>query len=82
MENMKYGFMPAHPGEVLKDGVEYCSLSQSALSISTTMMFEAAVGIPVDALMRLHLRYTMQVAQKDKNLLSCLAGICKMAVML
>jgi len=43
------------------------------------MMFEAALNIPADSLMRLQLKYNMQMAQKDNKLLSRLAEIRKMA---
>jgi len=99
MANMKFGFTPTHPGEVLKDEIEYRKISQSKLAkqmgmsykilndilnerrqltITTAMMFEAALGIPADSLMRLQLKYNMQIAQKDNVLLSRLAEIRKM----
>jgi len=98
MANMKFGFTPTHPGEVLKDEIEYRKISQSRLAkqmgmsykvlndilnerrqitITTAMMFEAALNIPADSLMRLQLKYNMQVAQKDNRLLSRLAEIRK-----
>ena len=97
---MKYGFTPTHPGEVLKDEVEYRGLSQTQLAkqmgmsykvlndilnerrsitVTTAMMFEAALDIPADSLMRLQFKYTMQEAQKDNQFLSRLAEIRKMA---
>jgi len=100
MSNMKFGFTPTHPGEVLKDEIEYRKIPQSRLAkqmgmsykilndilnerrpitIVTAMMFEAALDIPADSLMRLQLKYNMQVAQKDNKLLSRLAEIRKMA---
>jgi addiction module HigA family antidote len=99
---MKFGFTPTHPGEVLKDEIEYRKISQSQLAkqlgmsykilndilnerrqitITTAMMFEAALNIPADSLMRLQLKYNMQIAQKDNNLLSRLAEIRKTASM-
>jgi len=97
---MKFGFTPTHPGEVLKDEIEYRKIQQSRLAkqmgmsykvlndilngrrpitITTAMMFEAALDIPADSLMRLQLKYNMQVAQKDNKLLSRLAEIRKTA---
>ena len=32
MANIKFGFSPTHPGEVLKDEIEYRKLSQSRLA--------------------------------------------------
>jgi len=99
MSNMKFGFTPTHPGEVLKDEIEYRKISQSLLAkqmgmsykilndilnmrrpitTPTALMFEAALDIPADSLMRLQLKYTMQIAQKDTKLLSRLAEIRKM----
>ena len=96
----KFGFTPTHPGEVLKDEIEYRKISQSQLAkqlglsykilndilnerrqitIATAMMFEAALDIPADSLMRLQLKYNMQVAQKNSKLLLRLAEIRKIA---
>jgi len=102
MESAKFGFTATHPGEVLKDEIEYRKISQSQLAkqmkisykilndilnerrpitTSTAMMFEAALDVPADSLMRLQLKYNMQMAQKDNKLLSRLAEIRKMASM-
>ena len=99
MTNMKFGFTPTHPGEVLKDEIEYRKISQNLLAkqmgisykilndilnerrpitITTAMMFEAALDIPADSLMHLQLKYNMQIAQKDNQLLSRLDKIRKM----
>ena len=32
MENVKFGFSPTHPGEVLKDEIEYRGISQTRLA--------------------------------------------------
>jgi addiction module HigA family antidote len=102
MANVKFGFTPTHPGEVLKDEIEYRGLSQGQLAkqmgmsykilndilnerrpltTATAMMFEAALNVPADSLMRLQLKYNMQVARKDGKLLSRLAEIRKLASM-
>ena len=99
MANMKFGFTPTHPGEVLKDEIEYRKISQNLLAkqmgisykilndilnerrpitITTAMMFEAALDIPADSLMHLQLKYNMQIAQKDNQLRSRLDKIRKM----
>jgi len=99
MANMKFGFTPTHPGEVLKDEIDYRKISQNVLAkqmgisykilndilnerrpitITTAMMFEAALDIPADSLMHLQLKYNMQIAQKDNQLLSRLDKIRKM----
>ena len=103
MVNMKFGFTPTHPGEVLKDELAYRKIPQNELAkqlgmsykilndilnerrqitITTAMMFEAALNIPADSLMHLQLKYNMQIAQKDHKLLSRLAEIRKMVSML
>jgi addiction module antidote protein, HigA family len=103
MSNIKYGFTPTHPGEVLKDELEYRKLSQSQLAkqmgmsykvlndilnerrpltTTTAMLFEAAIGVSAEALMRLQLKYNMQVANQDKTFTVRLAEIRKIAAML
>ena len=76
---------PTHPGEVLKEEIEYRKISQRKLSeqmgisykmlndilncrrpvtAQTAMLFEAALNVPADSLMRLQLKYNMwQVAR-------------------
>ncbi|MDR3252245.1 MAG: HigA family addiction module antidote protein [Tannerella sp.] len=99
----KFGFTPTHPGEVLKDEIEYRGIPQSRLAkqmgmsykvlndilnerrpitTATAMMFEAALDVPADSLMRIQLKYNMQVAQKDNKLLARLAEIRKMVAVL
>jgi addiction module HigA family antidote len=94
---------PVHPGEVLKDEIEYRGIPQSRLAkqmgmsykvlndilnerrpitTATAMMFEAALDVPADSLMRIQLKYNMQVAQKDNKLLARLAEIRKMVAVL
>jgi addiction module HigA family antidote len=100
MGNIKYGFRPTHPGEVLKDEIEYRGISQSklaaqmgmsykvlndilnerrSLTTTTAMLFEAAMDVPADSLMRLQLKYNMQVASKDTTLAKRLAEVRKLA---
>lgn len=102
MANIKYGFSPTHPGEVLKDEIEYRGISQTVLAkqmgmsykilndilnerrpltTPTAMMFEAALNIPADSLMRLQLKYNMQLAENDHKLRSRLARIRKAVAM-
>ena len=96
MASIKYGVSPTHPGEVLKDEIEYRGIRQTILAkqmgmsykvlndilnerrpltTPTAMMFEAALNVPADSLMRLQLKYNLQVAEKDNKLLSRLARI-------
>lgn len=91
MATVRFGYTPTHPGEVLKDEIEYRKVSQRklaeqmgisykalndllngrrTLTTTTAMMFEAALDIPADSLMRLQLKYNMQQAMNDPSLLS------------
>jgi len=40
MAKMKFGFTPTHPGEVLKDEIEYRNISQSALAKQMGMSYK------------------------------------------
>jgi len=94
---------PIHPGEILKDEIEYRGISQSKLAIqmgmsykmlnhilnerrplttTTAMLFEAALGIPADSLIRIQTEYNMQVANNDKSFSERLANIRKMTAIL
>lgn len=94
---------PTHPGEVLKDEIEYRKLSQRKLAeqmgisykmlndilncrrpvtTQTAMLFEAALNIPADSLMRLQLKYNMQQAASDPTFMECLKQVRKYAAML
>ena len=103
MAKIRFGFTPTHPGEVLKDEIEYRKISQSQLAkqmgmsykilndilnqrrpltTATAMMFEAALDVPADSLMRLQLKYNMQEAGKDNKLLLRLAEIRRMTAVI
>lgn len=103
MANVKFGYTPTHPGEVLKDEIEYRKISQRklaeqmgmsykvlndllngrrALTVSTAMMFEAALDVPADSLMRLQLKYNMQQTASDKSFMERLNQIRKYAALL
>lgn len=79
---------PIHPGELLKEEVEYRNLSQAKLAgqtgisykilndilncrrpltTQTALVFEAALGISAELLMRMQLDYNMQKARQDKT---------------
>jgi addiction module HigA family antidote len=94
---------PIHPGEILKEEIEYRGISQSRLAgkmgmsykvlnhilnerrpltVTTAMMFEAALEIDSALLMRMQLKYNIRVAKQDKSFLERLAGIQKVASML
>lgn len=103
MATVRFGYTPTHPGEVLKDEIEYRKVSQRklaeqmgisykalndllngrrTLTIATAMMFEAALDIPADSLMRLQLKYNMQQAMSDSSLTERLKQIRKFAALL
>ena len=103
MANVRFGYTPTHPGEVLKDEIEYRKISQRklaeqtgmpykalndllngrrALTTATAMMFEAALDIPAESLMRLQLKYNMQQTASDKSFMERLNQIRKDAALL
>lgn len=92
-----------HPGEVLKDEIEYRKISQRKLAenmgisykilndilncrrpvtTQTAMLFEAALNVPADSLMRLQLKYNMQQAAADSSFMERLKQVRKYAAML
>ena len=94
---------PIHPGEILKEEIEYRGLSQGKLAAQmgmsykmmnhilnehrplttqTAMLFEAALGIDSDLLMRIQLKYNSRIALQDKSFAKRLAEIRKVAAML
>ena len=102
MANLDYGFMPSHPGLLLKDEIEFRGLSQRKLAAemqmsysvinellngkrpltpTTALMFEAALGVDADTLMRMQTRYNMQVARSDSGLLAILKSLRKVAAL-
>ena len=103
MGNFGYGFRPTHPGELLKEEIEYRNITQihlakqmgipytalndilnerRPLTANTAMLFEAALGINADLLMRIQLKYNMQIARQDKSFANRLAEIRKMSALL
>jgi addiction module HigA family antidote len=89
---------PVHPGEILKEEIEYRGISQGKLATQmgisykmlnqilnerrpltpqTAMLFEAVLDINSDLLMRMQLKYNMQVVNRDKSFLNRLAEIRK-----
>ena len=103
MENIGFGYKPTHPGELLKEEIEYREISQRKiamqmgmsytvfndilnerrpLSAVSAMMFEAALGIKADMLLRMQTKYNLQVASQDKSFAKRLAQIRQTAAML
>lgn len=96
-------FEPVHPGEILKDEIEYRGISQRklamqmgvsptllneilngkrAISTEYALLFEAALGIDPEPLLKMQTDYNMQVAKADKSFAERLAGIRKIAAIL
>ena len=94
---------PTHPGEVVKDEIEFRGISQRALAmqigVSYTQLNEvlngkrplntemalligAALGIDAEPLIMMQARYDMVVAKSNKNFISRLNSIRKIAAML
>lgn len=94
---------PTHPGEVLKDEIEYRGISQRKLAEQmgltysvlneilnarrsmtekTALLFEAALGIDAEPLMRLQLKYNMQTTRKDETFMERLAQVRKITAVL
>ena len=94
---------PIHPGEILKDEIEYRGISQRklaaqmgisptllneilngkrAVSAEYALLFEAALGIDAEPLIKLQVDSNIQVANSDKSFLERLANIRKIAAVL
>ena len=81
---------PTHPGEILKEermGIGYSVLNEilnarRPVTEKTAMMFEAALGVEAEPLMRLQMRYNVRIAQKDKSFMQRLDNIRKIAAVL
>ncbi|MDR0939869.1 MAG: HigA family addiction module antidote protein [Mediterranea sp.] len=94
---------PVHPGEILKEEIEYRGISQGELAtrmempykalnlilnghrpltLSTAMLFEAALGIPADILIGMQTDYNMRMLKQDKTFAARLAKIRQVAAML
>lgn len=92
--------MPTHPGEILKDEIEFRGISQRKLSedmgISytvlneilnghrpltekTALMFEAALGVDAEPLLRLQSKYNLQTIRKDSSFMTQIAKIRRVA---
>ena len=89
---------PIHPGEILKDEIEYRGISQRklaaqmgisptllneilngkrAVSAEYALLFEAALGIDAEPLIKLQVDYNIQVAKSDKSFLERLATLMR-----
>ncbi len=93
-------FEPTHPGEILKEEIEYRGLSQRqlakemgvspsllneilngkrGLSAEYALLFEAALGIDAEPLIKIQSDYDMQRIKSNQSFLERLAKIRKVA---
>lgn len=91
---------PIHPGEIIKDEIEYLGITQKQLSretgIPTTiiseiihgkrqvsveyaMLFNAAINLDEDMLLRMQMDYNKEVALRDSTFLERLKNVRKIA---
>jgi len=68
-------------------GISYTVLNEilnarRPLTPSTALLFEAALGVEADTLMRIQTKYNMQIARQDQSLSNRLANIRKIVAML
>lgn len=68
-------------------GIAYSALNEilncrRPLTERTALLFEAALGVNAEPLLRLQLRYDMQTARKDKSSLDRLSKIKRIAAVL
>lgn len=94
---------PTHPGEILKDEIEYRGISQRKLAKEMgitysalndilnakrpitekiALLFEAALGINAEPLLKMQMRYNIQTTRKDSSFMERLAKIRKIAAAL
>lgn len=87
---------PTHPGEILKEEVEYRGISQRQLAMQmgiaksalneilngrrpitekTALLFEAALGVNAEPLLRLQMQYNIRTITGDKSFLQRLESI-------
>jgi len=55
---------------------------QRPLTPASALMFEAALGVEADTLMRIQLKYNMQVARNDKKIITRFSQIRKITAIL
>lgn len=82
---------PTHPGEILKDEIEYRGISQRQLedemgiaysalnkilnarrliTEKTALLFEAALGVNAEPLLKMQMRYSLQSTKKDSSFMA------------
>lgn len=94
---------PTHPGEILKDEIEYRGISQRKLAKEmgiaysalneilnarrpitekTALLFEAALGVNAEPLLKMQMRYNIQSTKKDISFMERLAQVRRVAAAL
>ena len=94
---------PIHPGEILKDEIEYRGISQRklatqmgispkllneilngkrAISTEYALLFEAALNVDPEPLLKMQSDYNIQVVKSNPSFLERLANIRKVAAVL
>lgn len=89
-----------HPGEILKDEIEYRGISQRQLedemgiaysalnkilnarrpvTEKTALLFEAALGVNAEPLLKIQMRYSLQSTKKDSSFMARLAKVRKIS---
>ena len=93
---------PTHPGDILKDELEYRGISQRKLANDmgirytvlneilnghrpltekTALLFEAALGVDSEPLMRLQTKYNMLTIKQDSSFMERLAKLRHIAAL-
>lgn len=94
---------PTHPGEILKEEIEYRGISQRKLAEEmgmaysalneilnarrpitekTALLFEAALGVNAEPLLKLQMKYNMQTTKKDASFMERLSKVRRIAAAL
>ena len=103
MENNITPAFPTHPGEILKDEIEYRGISQRKLAEEmgiaysalneilnarrpvtekTALLFEAALGVNAEPLLKMQMRYNIQSTRKDATFMKRLSQVRRIAAAL
>ena len=82
---------PTHPGEIIKDeiemGIAYSALNEilnarRPITEKTALLFEAALGINAEPLLKMQMRYNIQTTRKDATFMDKLAKVRRIAAAL
>lgn len=96
-------YEPTHPGEILKEEIEYRGISQRKLAAEMNvpytqlnevlnakrpvntefaLLIEAALDLPAEPLLNMQVRYNMIVTKRNRNFISKLNKVHKIAAVL